>query len=140
MLLIFRHSLTVMVRELQNLVSLNAGDTTPLAFWEHPFSEEEGHVEYIPGSFMGPKFNVGSCHNIGMRRESSACLLLGRNLGQWKACVAEDAGFDPDVLDPKNGITSLSFFLVERDGHSFQYALFSSVQSLKIGIHICYFL
>jgi hypothetical protein len=122
-----------MVRELQNLVNLNAGDTTPLVFWEHPFSEE-GHIEYIPGPFMGPKFNPGSCHNIGMRRESPTCLLLGRNLMQWKACVAEDAGFDPDVLDPKNGITSFSFCLVERDGY-----LFSSVQSLKTDICV-YFL
>jgi hypothetical protein len=111
-----------MVRELQNLVNLNAGDTSPLAFWEHPFSEEEGHVEYIPGPFMGPKFNAGFCNNIEIRKESSTCLLLGRNLLQWKACVAEDAGFDPDVLDPKNGITSFSFCLIERDGYFFQCA------------------
>jgi hypothetical protein len=102
-----------MVRELQNLVNLNAGDSSPLAFWEHQFSEE-GHVEYIPGPFMGPKFSAGFCNNVGTRRESSTCLLLGRNLVQWKACVTEDVGYDPDVLDPKNGITSFLFYLVER--------------------------
>jgi hypothetical protein len=99
-----------MVREMQNLVNMNANDTTPLVFWGHPFSEEEGDTAYIPGPFMGPHFIAGTCHTVGMR-DSSTCLLLGRNLIQWKACVAEDAGFDPDVLDPKNGITSYSFYV-----------------------------
>jgi hypothetical protein len=99
----------VIVRELQNLVNLNADDTTPLVFWGHPLSEEGEDAEYIPGPFMGPKFNGGACHRIGMRRESSTCLLLGRNLMQWKACVAEDTGFDSTVLHPQNGITSDSF-------------------------------
>lgn len=98
----------MIVRELQNLVNLNADDTTPLVFWGHPLSEEGEDVEYIPGPFMGPKFNGGACHRIGTRRESSMCLLLGRNLLQWKACVAEDTGFDSAVLDPQNGITSNS--------------------------------
>jgi len=105
--LIYRHSLAVMVRELQNLVNLNAGDTTPLVFWGNPFSEKAEDVEYIPGPFMGPNFSAGACHTIGLRKESSTCLLLGRNLIQWKACVAEDTGFDPDLLDPKNGTTLL---------------------------------
>ncbi|PSN35424.1 hypothetical protein C0J52_13195, partial [Blattella germanica] len=88
-ILTVRHPLAVMVRELQSLVSLNAPDTSPLVFWGHPVKGEEGVMEYIPGPFMGPNFNFTATPSVGVIGETS-CLMVGRNLAQWKACVSED--------------------------------------------------
>ncbi|KAJ9595165.1 hypothetical protein L9F63_013523, partial [Diploptera punctata] len=101
-ILTVRHPLAVMIRELQSLINLNANDTTPLAFWGCPISEEKDEVEYVPGPFMGPNFNFGTSPTVNVIGETTSCLLIARNLNQWKACVSEDGVFEPDVLDPKN--------------------------------------
>ena len=110
-----RHPLAVMVRELQNLVNLNASDTAPLAFWGYP-TDDHADLEFIPGPFMGPNFSLATSPNVGVIGETISCLLIGRNLNQWKACVSEDGTFDPDVLDPKN-----SKLRVEREVQKFGY-------------------
>jgi hypothetical protein len=44
---------------------------------------------------------------------------------QWKACVAEDTGFDSAVLDPQNGITSDSLYI--KYGVRLLFAMYSKI-------------
>ncbi|XP_049806805.1 KICSTOR complex protein SZT2-like [Schistocerca nitens] len=91
-----RHSLSVTVKELKNLVVLNAQDTTALVFNrvtnEHQLEEEED--VFVPVS-------VSDSDIHDQPRTDSKSLIVGRNLAQWKACLTDDGVFDNDVLDPK---------------------------------------
>ncbi|XP_063220375.1 KICSTOR complex protein SZT2-like isoform X2 [Bacillus rossius redtenbacheri] len=80
-----RHSLPMIVKEMQNLVSLNAPDTDTSAFL--------GLASHTPEKFAGVQsFSF---------RDQQVCMLVGRNINQWRACILDTNNFDVDCLHPK---------------------------------------
>ncbi|KAK7862806.1 hypothetical protein R5R35_004159 [Gryllus longicercus] len=89
-----RHSLAVMVKEVQNLVKINATDTSAVVFY--PTLNPETNKLMFTLSH-DTKFENTFSHS----EERSYCLVIGRNVDQWRACVTDDGTFDQDVLFPK---------------------------------------
>lgn len=89
-----RHSLAVMVKEVQNLVVLNATDTQTMIFYPSLHPETNKIV-----LSMSHDMRLGNI--LPQSEENSFCLLIGRNIDQWRACVTDDDTFDQDALFPK---------------------------------------
>ncbi|KAF4533500.1 hypothetical protein B566_EDAN000985 [Ephemera danica] len=90
-----RQSLAVCLKELQRLITVNASDTSVAVFKLIPNDEQDIFVPYqtIPSFTNDSRWDDANA--------STTCLLIGRNLKQWKACVTERPEYDPDILYPK---------------------------------------
>lgn len=78
-----------MVREVQNLVLVNASDSKAVVFQS---SKQYSGEIFVPYNVSENQFET----EVG-----STFLIVGRNLTQWKACVTDNGIFDSDSLHPK---------------------------------------
>ncbi|XP_059469171.1 KICSTOR complex protein SZT2-like [Neocloeon triangulifer] len=90
-----RQDIALTLKEFQKIIMANAPDSSVAIF---QLSRDENHDIFIP-------YQPVSAFSAGSRWDkadtSTSCLLFGRNLQQWKACVSDNGSADPDILSPK---------------------------------------
>ena len=85
-LVCFRHSVTVTLKEVLSLVTVH---------------DTKGFVYYQKGKGDNAQFLPYNWSDSMELPSSTTCLLISRNIAQWKACLCSDPGLHVDKLDPK---------------------------------------
>nr|CAD7404422.1 unnamed protein product [Timema poppensis] len=91
-----RHSLAVMLKEMQMLIISNAPDTHALVFCPSTIPVSGNKQTYLACQGLNTIKEL-----IPHSEEGSTCLVLGRNFNQWQACIIDANNYDADILNPK---------------------------------------
>lgn len=79
----FRHSVMVTLKEVHALASIN--DTKGFVYY-HSIS---GKKQFLP-------------YDFNMKLPSyTKCMIIARNVGQWKACLSDEPSLYSEKVDPK---------------------------------------
>nr|XP_018915153.1 PREDICTED: protein SZT2-like [Bemisia tabaci] len=121
-----RHPIGITVKELNQIIAFH--DIEGFLFYESDSSGVHKSLE------RSANIELSSCRS---------CLLIGRNLVQWKSCLSTDENFHIDKLDPKalKVLQKFAPLLRKTDDGSYQFVsrqryLLISVTNQKIILHL----
>lgn len=88
--------MSVMLKEIQKIITVNASDTSVAVFQLSRSNNQEIFVPYLAQN----SFSAGNRWDDA--EKSLTCLIFARNVHQWKACVSDaEQVVDADVVHPK---------------------------------------